>query len=619
MAKKTIKKPIIYPVKYSIDTASQLNNQIREEFSNDEKTRTLLIEYPTVYVINNPLNAKQSKFTVYVGETNDIQRRTLQHLDEDPKSRSDFEDFKNAKSAQMYIIGQEHFNKSMTLDIENRLMQYLSSVPAVDHLNNRRHNDQNKYYDSDEFDDLFNKVWKELGKHNSTLFPAQKVIESSALFKASPFNKLTSEQLDAKTEIIDKINHALVSQKNKKQKNGQLILVEGDAGSGKTVLMSNIFYDLVHEDQLLYKEEKTRTSSQNAEPKRLSVSMIVNQKEQLKVYEEISHKLFDKDDKIRVEKPVTFIKNTDPNEKVDIALVDEAHLLLTQSSQSYSNDKRHPEVKVGTNMLRDILKRAKVVMAVFDPKQFLSTDTVWTGDQFELMEAEAGEKNIIHLHNQMRIDASMATIEWIRNLVDEGIIGKIPKDDKYQIKIFKSPAEMQKAIQVKNEDQENGISRMVATFDWDYSGGKKKLPEGQEYWEVSEDDWKMPWNYEINRRKKYEKKHRSKSSVKYSEQSWAEKDYTINEIGSTYTVQGFDLNYVGVELGPSVKYRNGKIVHDPSKSKNKSATQKRDSTESYADELLKNEFNVLMTRGVHGLYIHAVDPKLQKAFEDAAK
>ena len=59
----------------------------------------------------------------------------------------------------MYFIGQEHFNKSMTLDIENRLMQYLSSVSAVTRLNNRRFNEQNKYYDSEEFDDLFKRIW----------------------------------------------------------------------------------------------------------------------------------------------------------------------------------------------------------------------------------------------------------------------------------------------------------------------------------------------------------------------------------------------------------------------------------------------------------------------------
>lgn len=74
--------------------------------------------------------------TVYVGETNDIQRRTFQHLDADPKKRADFFNFKNSKNVSIYVIGHEHFNKSMTRDIENRLMQYLSSVPAVKHLNN---------------------------------------------------------------------------------------------------------------------------------------------------------------------------------------------------------------------------------------------------------------------------------------------------------------------------------------------------------------------------------------------------------------------------------------------------------------------------------------------------
>ena len=270
-------------------------------------------------------------------------------------------------------------------------------------------------------------------------------------------------------------------------------------------------------------------------------------------------------------------------------------------------------------MLKDIVKRAKVVMAVFDPKQILTTTAVWTGDKFKELEESIGKGNIIHLHNQMRIEASPQTVKWIRDLVDKGIVGKIPKDPKYEIKIFKDPAAMQKAIKDKDEDHDNGISRMVATFDWEYSGGKRKLPKGQDYWEVSENGWKMPWNKEINNRTKYERKHHSKNYVKYSDLSWAEKDYTIDEIGSTYTVQGFDLNYVGVELGPSVKYRDGRIIHDPSESKNSKATQKRDSTESYADELLKNEFNVLMTRGVHGLYIHAVDPELQAALEKAAE
>lgn len=39
-----------------------------------------------------------------------------------------------------------------------------------------------------------------------------------------------------------------------------------------------------------------------------------------------------------------------------------------------------------------------------------------------------------------------------------------------------------------------------------------------------------------------------------SKSTWAEKAETVEEAGSIYTIQGFDLNYVGVVLGPSVQY-----------------------------------------------------------------
>ena len=68
-----------------------------------------------------------------------------------------------------------------------------------------------------------------------------------------------------------------------------------------------------------------------------------------------------------------------------------------------------------------------------------------------------------------------------------------------------------------------------------------------------------------------------------------------------------------------MKYRNGKIIHDYQGSENRKAINKRNSKKSYAKELLKNEFNVLMTRGVHGLYIYAVDQELQDALKEAAK
>lgn len=42
--------------------------------------------------------------------------------------------------------------------------------------------------------------------------------------------------------------------------------------------------------------------------------------------------------------------------------------------------------------------------------------------------------------------------------------------------------------------------------------------------------------------------------------SWAEQEHTINEVGSTYTIQGFDFNYAGLIIRPSVKFRDGRVI-----------------------------------------------------------
>ena len=425
---KKLAYPIIYQTSYNPDNAVQLKEQIKTTYINDPHKSAVLTEYPTVYVINDVSDNQKNNFTVYVGETNDIQRRTLQHLDVDPKNLNDFSLLKKSSNSSMFVIGHPHFNKSMTLDVENRLMQYLSSVPAVKHINNRRHNEQNKYYDSNKFDELFDLIWKKLNKQNKYLFPSQSILESSALFKASPFNKLTTEQLNAKEIIIEKINAALTNKEKQNSDEGELILVKGEAGAGKTVLMSSLFYDLVHETEL-----------QNDQ--KLSIALLVNQNEQLTVYQEMANKLFEKQNRVKVEKPVTFIKNTQPDQKADIVLVDEAHLLLTQPNQAYAH--------LGNNMLKDIIKSAKVVMAVYDPKQVLSTTSVWEQGEFEALEKKIGPQNVISLHNQMRIDASAETIAWIENIINDGKIGKLPQDDKYEVKVFADPAECKQQSKIK--------------------------------------------------------------------------------------------------------------------------------------------------------------------------
>ncbi len=79
--------------------------------------------------------------------------------------------------------------------------------------------------------------------------------------------------------------------------------------------MSNVYYDLA---KLVGKDGE-----------KFSLVMLVNHNEQLKVYQQIAKKLGIGDEKT-VLKPASFINHYSPDDPVDVAFVDEAHLLRTQ-------------------------------------------------------------------------------------------------------------------------------------------------------------------------------------------------------------------------------------------------------------------------------------------------
>ena len=465
-------------------------------------------------------------------------------------------------------------------------MLYLSSVDNVIRVQNRRGNPQNEYYTSDELDSIFSKIWRLLRKRNEHLFPVESIVRNSAIFKASPFHKLTEEQIEAKNSIINKISASI-----SKNQEGTLILVKGEAGAGKTVLMSSLVDDLLNSDDISFIKDNNY------------INLIVNHNNQLSVYKEIERKLdWNSGSSLAVAMKPTQFLNALRKEKIKagVVIVDEGHLLLTAKNQAY----------LGGNHLKDLLAQSKVVVLVYDDKQIMNKSQIWTDNTFLELEHEANlAGNLIELRNQMRINANPATIDWIRSIIDEGEIKKLKKDTQYDINCFDSPLELQNAIKSKNSDQKLGISRLAATYDWPFVEEKKK--QATPKWFVEIDDWKAPWNQQL------------KPEKEYAKLSWIEQPQTIDEIGSTFTVQGFDLNYVGVIIGPSVKYRNGKIIYDISESKNKGAVQNRKLANgekvNYGERLLRNELNVLLTRGVNGLYIFAVDEELRKALKKAIK
>lgn len=101
---------------------------------------------------------------MYIGESNNVIQRTRQHYETGLYNANSWQNRITGKSAALYIIGHEHFNKSMTLDVENRLMHYMLSVPKVRKVHNLRGNPQNHYYPMEELDRIFQKSGEAFGK-----------------------------------------------------------------------------------------------------------------------------------------------------------------------------------------------------------------------------------------------------------------------------------------------------------------------------------------------------------------------------------------------------------------------------------------------------------------------
>ncbi|MFD0704622.1 DNA/RNA helicase domain-containing protein [Alloscardovia venturai] len=638
----------------------QTAEQLKEQFT----------QFPVVYVIHDDPKEKAKnydhpiyeQYTVYVGETNGIQSRTNQHVVSDVKSEEKknladedrkWLNFKKSKNVKQLIISHPHFNKSLTLDVENRLIQHLVSTDSVKTVNGRG-NPQGNYYTADEFDKIFTQIWRGLHSRDSKLFPAEGLIRDSAVFKASPFHTLTREQLVAENEILNRISDALASDSDQPH----IIFVQGAAGTGKTVLLSHMFNKILTDID----------DSNNG----LTAHFIVNHDQQETIYKQILNRL-GRDPEL-ASKSIRFLnehsgkkddspKRADPNKPInptDIVTIDEAHLLLTNGNQGWS----------GKNQLFDIARRARVVVAVFDPAQILESRQQWdeaTMNAFFPAKIENGEReaelqgskyllsNVV-LTNQMRMDAPPEILEWINAFVTGKELGPIPTDTRtskkndfvpYTIEIADSPIELFNSIRELNNREDHtdkalsrGLSRTIATYDWDFAGAKDcpDLPdenngkwnvimyERNSEWEYckslldipsdAENTFIQPWNYQQAKGKETKRGRRKQKFC------WAEDPNNENEIGSTYSIQGFDLNYVGVILGPSVTWdeENQCVRLDPSKSKYMDATDKRHFENGkrvdFSMKNLRNQLNVLMTRGVHGMKIFAVDKRLQEKLKE---
>lgn len=131
------------------------------------------------------------------------------------------------------------------------------------------------------------------------LFPSEEIIRDSALFKASSFHQLSNDQVAAEESVIQALSDVLNNDFGQTdQQTSKLIFVQGAAGTGKTVLLSHLFYRISTEinfDDADYEDDDFEFDGQGTGSfgyhRVGNAYILVNHEQQVHVYNQIATKL----------------------------------------------------------------------------------------------------------------------------------------------------------------------------------------------------------------------------------------------------------------------------------------------------------------------------------------
>ena len=179
------------------------------------------------------------------------------------------------------------------------------------------------------------------------------------------------------------------------------------------------------------------------------------------------------------------------------------------------------------------------------------------------------------------------------NRIGNGI--KLPPWKGYDFRFYKDVDQMVSDINAYNTSGKCGLSRVVAGYGWKWVTKKKKRKSikssPQTSWDIHIDGHDYFWNVENG------------NFIFNADR---------NEIGCVHTVQGFDLNYVGVIFGPEIKYDSKQGFYIDGELFD-SGVKTRDNADLL--ELTLRAYKVMMERGIRGCYVYACDPSVQSYLE----
>lgn len=347
----------------------------------------------------------------------------------------------------------------------------------------------------------------------------------------------------------------------------RVVIVKGGPGTGKSVVAINLLAELTAGDQFC------QYVSKNSAPRNVY---------QKKLKGEIRKSSVDnmfKGSGIYMEAP---------ENGVDTILVDEAHR-LSEKSGMFQN--------LGENQIKEIMQSAFCSVFFLDENQRVTIKDIGSIETIEYWAEKLGaEIYFQELTSQFRCNGSDGYLSWVENVLQIRQTAHYDMQEiDYDIRILDSPREMQQLIVERNRNRNR--SRILAGYCWNWL---KHGKNDSAVHDIKINDFEISWNLG-------------------NSATYAIDEGSVHEAGCIHTSQGLEFDYVGVIIGEDLRFDEGKIITDFTKRASTDQSLKGIKTiykedpekaNKIADEIIKNTYRTLMTRGMKGCYIYCVDKKL---------
>lgn len=278
-----------------------------------------------------------------------------------------------------------------------------------------------------------------------------------------------------------------------------------------------------------------------------------------------------------------------PENAVDVVLADEAHR-LNEKSGLFGN--------LGVNQIHEIIHASRLSVFFIDESQRVTVKDIGSVSEIKhwavVNHARPYE---MELTSQFRCNGSDGYLAWLDNVLEIRETANYDLEGaNYDFTVADSPQELRTMVTEHNKGSNK--ARVLAGYCWDWP--KKSRADSNAH-DIVIGDFEMSWNLSDG-------------------EAFAISPTSINEAGCIHTTQGLEFEYVGVIIGDDLRYENGHVVTDYTKRaktdqsiKGLKTMERSDPRRAHklADEIIKNTYRTLMTRGMKGCCVYATDSNLQ--------